>query len=143
MLSVDKTIVIQFVFFIISYIVLSRLIFRPYLERYYSRKTLTDGHEDQAQKLLTQHKDMEVQYEQKVRQVGVHLKTIMDEVRQRVSKQYDEIVDKAKGQAEKEVWEVKNKLCDNYPKLKEEVFQNIPELSKIVVKKILNKENVK
>jgi F0F1-type ATP synthase membrane subunit b/b' len=74
MLSVDATFGIQLLFFLISYFVLSNFLFKPYLAALSERERLTAGSEKQAEEIMAEHKEMKYQYEQKAKQLSVHVK---------------------------------------------------------------------
>ncbi|MCB0384998.1 MAG: ATP synthase F0 subunit B, partial [Bdellovibrionales bacterium] len=98
-LGVNSTLGIQFIIFLVAYVFLTTLVFKPYHRAYEERVKRTEGNTDLAERILTESKDLELQFEQKARALNNETKIIFDHSRTEAMKEYDRMVSQARDRA--------------------------------------------
>ncbi|MCB0364239.1 MAG: ATP synthase F0 subunit B [Bdellovibrionaceae bacterium] len=139
-LGVDSTLGIQFIIFIVAYIFLTTLVFKPYHRAYEERVRRTEGNTDLAERILTESKDLEVQFEQKARALNNETKIIYDHSRSEAMKEYDRMVSQARERAKSIMEKTRLQIAHEFENARSEMNKEIPGITKSVVQKMMGQE---
>ena len=85
-LGLDQTLIFQFCLFIVTYLLLSKLVFEPYFKSFEMRKAKTVGNQQLAMKTLEEIKNLQLEYEQKTREINEQYRTIYEKVKKESTK---------------------------------------------------------
>ena len=85
-LGVDATLGIQFIIFLVSYVFLVNVVFKPYHRAYEERVKRTLGNAEFAERILAETKELEIEFEQKARLLNYETKGIFDSERSEAMK---------------------------------------------------------
>jgi F-type H+-transporting ATPase subunit b len=100
----------QLIVFIVAYLALSQIVFKPYSNALTEREHKTKGGEDLAVEITKKASELQTRYEAKAREVNGTVKTIFDEYRLEAGKEYDKIVSQARNESQKLVDEARRKV---------------------------------
>lgn len=100
-LGINTTAGIQFVFFAIALIFLSKVVFGPYAHALEERERRTKGGEDLALEYQNKSVELQTEYEVKTRDLNSQMKSIIDAAKTQANKDYESAVSKARTEADK------------------------------------------
>jgi F-type H+-transporting ATPase subunit b len=138
-LGINQTAYVQFFIFLIAYITLSQVVFKPYMSAYEERERRTKGGEDLAQELIQQSVELKHQYEQKARQVNGEIKTIYDSFREQAAKEYNEILARARAESQKLIEEARLKVGGEVLEAAKKLKEETPIVASAITHKLLAK----
>lgn len=139
-LGLDSTILPQFIIFLIAYITLSQLVFKPYLAAYDIRKQATAGNQEMAQQTVLEAQELHFTYETKAREINHQIKTIYDAARKDATKLQEDAIYKAREDADKVVKKTREEIRAAVAGAREELKKTVPELSQAISDRLLGKE---
>lgn len=139
-LGVDSTLGIQFIIFLVAYVFLTTLVFKPYHRAYEERVKRTEGNTDLAERILTESKDLELQFEQKARALNNETKIIFDHSRTEAMKEYDRMVSQARDRAKSIMEKTRLQIGHEFESARAELNKEIPGITKTVVQKMMGQE---
>jgi F0F1-type ATP synthase membrane subunit b/b' len=118
-LGIDFTIIIQFFIFLTGYIILTKLVFKPYFNAYLERYNRTEGSEDKATQIIEETEELEKEYEENAKALNYKIKKIFDDEKKSSITAQDEIIKEAqlksaelRSNSERQLEETKNKILD-------------------------------
>lgn len=100
-LGINTTAGIQFVFYAIALIFLSKFVFAPYAHALEEREHRTKGGEDLALEYQQKSSELQAEYETKLRDLNGQIKSIVDTAKTQASKDSESIVNAARAGADK------------------------------------------
>ncbi len=136
-LGVNSTIGIQFIIFVVAYLFLSNLVFKPYHKAFEERVSRTQGDTDLAERIISETKDLELEFETKARSLNNETKIIFDRSRSEAMREYDRMVSQAKQRAKEQLDKSRLQVAHEMEKSREEVTKQIPEITKSLVTKMI------
>jgi len=139
-LGVDATIGIQFVIFVFAYFFLNNLLFKPYHRAYEERIYQTTGNTELAEKIISETKDLELQFETKARSLNNETKIIFDRSRAEAIKEYDRIVSLSRERAQSIMEKARMQITYEMNKSQVEISKEIPGITQSVIKKLIDQE---
>ena len=139
-LGVNSTLGIQFIIFLVAYVFLTTLVFKPYHRAYEERVKRTEGNTDLAERILTESKDLELQFEQKARALNNETKIIFDHSRTEAMKEYDRMVSQARDRAKSIMEKTRLQIGHEFESARAELNKEIPGITKTVVQKMMGQE---
>lgn len=139
-LGVDLTIFFQFVSFLVGYFFLYFLVFKPYMKAYEERERRTEGTEEVAERLLTDTKDLQTEYQVKAQQLNAQYKSLYDKSRTEALKAHDQMVSEARANALQLLEKTRDQLNGEVGKAQEQIDKMTPEVAKEIASKLLGKE---
>ncbi len=139
-IGLDQTILAQFILFLITFIFLNTLVFKPYFAAFEERSSRTVGDQDLAEQVLEETKTLQLEYEQKARKLNLEHKTIYDESKTKALEKYDSIVSTARDKA-KEIMEANRTVIKTeVDNARGQLTAELPAVSKSIATKLLGKE---
>lgn len=139
-LKVDNTLWVQLGVFLFAYLVMSQLVFKPYLDAYQKRQDKTVGGEEQAEKLAQDALVIQNSYEEKLREVNAEFKSIYDKEKSEAQKVYNEKVGLARTEADSIIDATRKEIETNVAAVKQELKNEIPAISAAMTAKLIGKE---
>ena len=139
-LGVDYTLGIQFVIFVVAYLFLTNLVFKPYHRAYEERVNRTAGNTDLAERIISETKDLELEFETKARALNNETKIIFDHSRTEAMKEYDRMVSQARERAKSIMEKTRFQITHEMENARTEINKEIPEITRSVVKKLMGQE---
>lgn len=138
-LGIDSTLYIQMLVFLVTYMALSRLLFKPYLKAYHKRIEVTFGNQEQAEKLNEAVKDLHIQYEAKAREVNMKAQSYFEDAHKEGQLIQAQALERARKEADLLVESNRKQIQTEVEKTKVELQKHVQELSSEISKKILGK----
>ncbi len=98
--GVNHTFWYLFIIFIIASFIMSRLVFKPYLDAYEKREALTIGNEEDAKELIVKANLLEEQFSEKAKDLNGKIKEMFFSAKQKIEQESLEQLSKAKKENE-------------------------------------------
>lgn len=141
-LGANETVWLQLVLFLVAYIFLSKVLFKPYLEAYIERKKRTEGNQQIAERVIAETQELEHVYQKKARSLNTEHKQIYDQSRSQAIHEHSELVNKAKANAKTILEETKANIAEEIKKAKAELQSEAPAVSRSIVNQLAGKDLV-
>ena len=139
-LGVNATVGIQFVLFLITYIILSNVLFKPYYKAFLTRGEKTVGNTEHAERLLAESHDLEAEYEQKAREMNVKVRAIFEENRQQGMREQEKYMAEARSKAKQILDENKQKVQTEVTRARQDLNKEVTQVSQAIASKLLGKD---
>lgn len=139
-LKLNNTIWIQLGCFMVAYLAMSQLLFKPYYEAYRKRQERTVGGEETAEKLTQEALEMQESYEGKLRAVNAEFKTIYDQEKSEAQKSFNDKVAGARKEAEGVLEETRTQVATKVVDVQKDLEKEIPAISSAMASKLIGKE---
>ncbi|MCM2281597.1 MAG: ATP synthase F0 subunit B [Bdellovibrionaceae bacterium] len=139
-LGVDSTLAIHLACFLVSYLALSHLIFKPYLRAYEEREHRTIGNEEHAVRLIQETATLQTQYEQAAKGLNAQIKSAFDRSRTAAQKDYENLVQTAREQAQKTLEASRERLTKEIEATRKALAAEIPAVSAAIASKLAGKD---
>ena len=139
-LKIDSTIWIQLGCFLVSYIALSNLIFKPYYKVYLERNKRTVGGEEHAEKMVQETAQLNEKFASRTREINSEFKTIYDAEKASASKVYNQKITDARGSTQEMTESVRTQIVSEVKKAQGELEKEIPFVSGAIASKLTGKE---
>lgn len=139
-LGIDYTFFYQLVVFLVAYIALTRLLFKPYLKAYHKRLEVTFGNQEVAEKLNAQSQELHIQYENKAREVNTKAQSYYEQAHKEAQAVQASTIEKARKEAEALVQKTRQETLVEADKARADLKKLIPELSHEIERKVLGRE---
>jgi F-type H+-transporting ATPase subunit b len=138
-LGLDQTVWIQLGFFILSYLFLSRFLFKPYLRNLKYRKKNTGGALNEAAQLATITERLAIDYQGKMKKQNEVADQEYSKLKSAGAKEEEKLVSEARIRANKLLDETKKKISSEVTKTKEELRTQIPQISGLIASRLLGR----
>ena len=139
-LGVDWTLGVHLVSFLVSYLALTQLVFKPYMRAYEEREKRTFGNEREAERLIRESGELQAQYEQKAKVLNSQIKSVFDASRSEAQREYDQLVQVARDLASKELEANRSWIGQEIQKTRTALGAEVPALSAIIASKLAGKD---
>ncbi|MBK9293682.1 MAG: hypothetical protein IPM57_04435 [Oligoflexia bacterium] len=138
-LGINKTIWIQLAFFIISYLAVSQLIFKPYSRNLKFRKKQTVDAAAEANKVLSHADVLAIEYEEKLKNQNEKILHLFGQLKSEGVAEEHKLLLSARQNAEKVLNQANQKITQEVALAKKELQQKLPEFSKAAASKLLGR----
>ena len=139
-LGVDHTIWIQLGCFIVSYLALTELVFKPYLRAFHERERLTIGNEESAVRIIEEARNLENEYERKARSLNGEVRGVYDSHRTEALEEYDRVVQAARSKAEGLLTLARQKITAETQAARKSLSAEIPAVSLAIASRLAGKD---
>jgi len=136
-LGIDSTIIIQFFVFLAGYVVLTRLVFKPYFKAYLERYNRTTGSEDLASQIDSETELLEKEFEENAKAINFKIKKIFDDEKKVALQKQDGLVKDAYLKATELRNKSKLKLDENKKSIMDQLEKEVEPLSELIKQKVL------
>ena len=139
-LKLNITIIPQFCFFFVTYLILSRLVLRPYFEAFKKRQEATVGSHEHTENLLSETLEIQGRYETRARDLNSRIKHVFDLAKKEAGHAQGQVVQGAREESDKLVKRNRENIRLAINKAREDLKKEVPELSKAISDRLLGKE---
>jgi F-type H+-transporting ATPase subunit b len=139
-LDLDSTIVLQLLIFIVTMVVLSRFLFRPYLEVKAARGGGMEGARDDARRMDEEAQARLADYENSLAQARSKANAERAKLQAEAVKRDHEITDAARGATQAALDEARGKLDKDAAAARAQLEPRAQEIARSIFKKILGRE---
>jgi F-type H+-transporting ATPase subunit b len=138
-LGIDITSVYQLVIFLTAYIVLSELIFKPYLAAYIEREKRTVGGQEEANSILARSQQVQAEYEKRAKAINHEIKVIVDGARSEALKSQEHSLKIAQSNFEQKSSEIHKAVQSKLKTALTTMEGEVSEVSRMIVNKLIGK----
>ncbi len=139
MLSVDKTLVIQLVIFLVGLFLLNRLVFRPLLGVWDRREELTTGTLREAEEMTRKAEGAIAEYNEKIAEARAQATETRNELRQRGQGESSKMLVSARDAAQAELEDTRETLEREVSKIRTDLQGEIEALAAQISERVLEK----
>ncbi len=136
-LGIDNTLWYQLAIFIIFFVVVRFLFFKPFLELILMRKTKTTGVEGEASTLVKQAEDKEEEYRQKLYAARVQARRIRDEILQESKDKASVTLALARKAAKNRIESGREEIIKESEKAMKDLESHVGKISSLFVDKVM------
>ena len=136
-LGVNSMLWMQMGIFLFAYLVLTNLIFKPYLRAFEERQKRTVGNEALAERLINETKQLQQDYELKARAINNQFKSIYDEARAEASGEYERVITNAREKAAHLLEASRSQVATEIATARSMLGSQVPEVTNEIVKRLL------
>lgn len=138
-LGINPTAGIQFVFFAIALLFLTKFVFAPYAHAHEERERRTKGGEELALEYHAKAIELQSEYETKIRHLNADMKTLVDASKSEANKHYENAVSKSREEADKLVAENRKKIAQEIEAASIELKSQTQTVALAITNKLLGK----
>ena len=138
-LGMNDTIYPQFAIFIVTFVFLNHLVFKPYLNAYLERRKRTVGSQDVAKEILADIESRDAQYSKEAKEINARIKVVFDEKKTLATKESNAIIADAQSTAQEKIATGKRELSEIYSKAKDQMKSFVPEIGQAIKQRLLDR----
>lgn len=139
-LGVDSTIAYQFALFVVLYMVMYWLVFKPYFWAFEERQKLTLGNKGLAEQYLSDGEKLQTEYEIRARDLNSQFKVIFDKARSEATQEQDRLMADARHKSAAILQSARNDLKTQVEVARRELTGQTADVTQAIITKILGKE---
>lgn len=139
-LGVNSSIFAQLVIFLIAYVLLSRIAFKPYLEALNKRDANTVGGEETAEKLNQEVESLKKEFDEKAKEMSLAQMEIYNSAQAEAQKTYDSLVAQERKNSEDSIESMKTKVKKNIGEARGQMSSEVPKVSQEIIGKLIGKK---
>ncbi|MEM8609495.1 MAG: ATP synthase F0 subunit B [Myxococcota bacterium] len=139
-IDLDNTIWIQLVLFVVAFLVLRPLVFRPMIALFEAREGAIHGAKLEAQRLQDEAQAGTAEFDEEMRKLRLQAGEERDRLRNEGKALERDVLDKVRSETARQLAEADQKLKADAQRLRAEVDANIPTLARDIASKMLNRE---
>ncbi len=133
----DRTIAIQFGLFCVSWAVLHRFVFRPYVKLIHAREAKTTGLQEKAAKARERGEKLKTDYETFMKSERKKLTSWVEEERKRIGESEHEILNEARSAASAQLEQVRKKISADSETVRKDLFPKAADYASQIVSKLI------
>ena len=135
----DYTIIIQFVIFILTWMIIGRLLFKKIALLLEERTKRTGGARQETERLLVKVEELSSEYQARVEEVKREAREEREKMKKDALKVEKEIVEQAKQDAARTISDLRVRLEEESTGVREDFRKKAPELSRELVSQVLGR----
>ena len=139
-LGVNQTIWIQLGCFLVSYIALTELIFKPYMKAYHEREKRTIGGEEYAVRIIEEAQELTGNYEKRARELNSEIKKMHDIKRSDALKDYEKMLTEARANSSALIEGARSKISVEVEAARKKIAAEIPAVSSAIASRLAGKD---
>lgn len=139
-LGVNSTLPIQFAQFIIVFVILKYVLFKPYFGAYLERSNRTVGKTELAERYVTETRALEEQFARLAQESNERYKAIYDQARAEATRDYENVVNEARERTKKVADEALVKIHGEMERARTQLGQEVQAVAQIISQKLIGKE---
>jgi len=140
LIDIDGTVLVQFVLFLILYVIANRLLFQPYLRLREKRKAGIDGARAEAERMTGEADSKLAEYEQQLAEARAKGNEEGRKLRSEATAHEREVTDKARAEAQKAIDEATAKMRAQVEEARNQLLPQANALAKQMATKLLDRE---
>lgn len=135
----DYTIIIQFVIFLLTWMIIGRLLFKPIASLLEERRRKTGGARQEAERLLEKVEELSSEYQARIEKVKKEVSEESERMRKETLKMEEEILGQAKQDAAQIISELRVRLEEESIRVRETLREKAYELSRDLASQVLGR----
>jgi len=139
MISLDYTILLQMLLFLLLWIVLTRMLFRPYLRLLEEREKRTEGAEDESLTLEQEGQRLRALYEEGLAKARAEGEAAKEAVLQEVRQQREQVLSRAREEATETLERVRQEIRHELAREREIASREAEVIAQDMVAKVLGR----
>jgi F-type H+-transporting ATPase subunit b len=139
-LGVNQTIWIQLGCFLVSYLALTELVFKPYMKAYHEREKRTVGGEESAIRIVEEAQELTGHYEKRAREMNSEIKHVYDKKRSEALKDYEAMLAEARKTSSSLVEASRAKIKTEVEAARKKIAAEIPAVSGAIASRLAGKD---
>lgn len=139
-LGINSTVWLQLASFLVSYLALSNLVFKPYLKAYRERERRTVGGEESAVRTVEEAQQLQLTYEQRAKHLNSEIRSVYEAHRSEATKQYEKQVEAARAEAAEALDSARQKISTEVQAARKSLSAEIPAVSRAIASRLSGKE---
>ncbi len=139
-LGVNQTLWIQLGCFLVSYIALTELIFKPYMKAYHEREKRTVGGEEFAIRIIEEAQELTGNYEKKAREINADIKSMYDIKRTDALRDYEQMLADARESSSQLIEGARKKISAEVESARKKLAAEIPAVSSAIASRLAGKD---
>jgi len=140
LIDIDLTAVVQFVLFVLTYLVANKLLFQPYLELRARRKAGIDGAREEAERMTAQADAKLADYEKSLAVARDRANEEGRKVRAEAANHEREVTDQARASAQKSIDEAQKRMRSETETARGQLMPQAEAIAKSIANKLLGRE---
>jgi F0F1-type ATP synthase membrane subunit b/b' len=128
------------VIFLMTYLFLHFVLFRPYFKAYLGRVERTMGRAEMAERYLAESRSLQAEYEAKAQELSHKYRAIFDSSRAKAMREYDQMVNEARQAAKAEFETAKKSIAAEMQGARKNLQAEVPVLSEVITARLLGKD---
>jgi F0F1-type ATP synthase membrane subunit b/b' len=139
-LGVNSTLALQFVIFIVTFLIMKIVLFKPYFEAFNKRNERTIGQTEQAEKYLEESRKLEDEYAAKAKEVNERYRKIYDQTRVEANKEHERLVSEARARSKQLMDQSRTQIETQVQAVKAQIAQEVNNVSQLINHKLIGKD---
>ncbi len=139
-LGVNHTIFYQLAIFLVVYIFLSQVLFKPYFAAFAQRKERTVGNQDKAESLLEDARRLEEAFASRAKEINDQIRAVYEQEKSQSLKTQEREMLAAREQAKATVEANRARIEDEIDRVQKELNVQAPLVSQAIVAQLLGKD---
>lgn len=136
-LGVNSTVKYQLVTFLVAYVFLYMVLFKPYYKAYLERVSRTLGQTDLAEKYLLETQSLQAEFERKSRDINNKYKEVYESGRKQAMQEYDQVVGAAKASAKTQVDAAKMQIAGQVKEARQQLEKEVVTVAGVISGRLL------
>lgn len=139
-LGVNWTLYAQFAIFVVSFVVLKTVLFDPYFAAYLERNNRTVGKAEQAERFLSETRELEEKFAARARELNERYKAAYDKTRSEATKEYDRLVGAARDTSKKALDESRVRIQKEMESARGQLTQEVGGVAQLINRQLIGKD---
>lgn len=136
-LGINQTLWVQLGIFLITYVLIKKIVFDPYFRAFEERQSKTVGSMGRAETLQAQTRELEAQYQKAARENSAGIKEIFDKSRSEAVLEQEKTLSAAREDSKDIVEKARARINDEISKVRVELLKEAPVLSQTIADRLL------
>lgn len=139
-LGVNSTLPYQLATFLVVFVVLKYLLFRPYFSAFNERRERTVGKTELAERFVSEARELEEKYTMRAQEVNDRFRDIYDKGRAEAMKEYDGLVNDARAKTRGLVDQARKKIHSEMESARKQLSTEVGTVTQLINHKLIGKD---
>jgi F-type H+-transporting ATPase subunit b len=139
-LGVNPTLWIQLGIFLVTFLILQFVLFKPYFAAFNERNERTLGQTELAERYITQTRELEEKFAAKASEVNEKYRAVFDQTRTEANKEFDTVIGGARARAKQLIDETRKKIQAEMESARTQLDKEVGTVSQLINSKMIGKE---
>lgn len=139
-LGINTTVWIQLAIFLVSFIILNYLVFRPYFRAHFERHARTEGGREGTSQVLQSNQLLQSEYEQKARTTNDKIRLVFEKAKSDALLEQTNVLNRAREGAHNQLRISREKLEKELQLARQQLTQEVREIGLIIANKLIGSE---
>ena len=140
MITIDSSVVLQIVSFLVFWFLLNKLLFKPYLGILEERENKTEGTRAEAAQLVDETDRLKTEYEQAIAEATAEAQAVKETIRSEAARARDQILNRAREEAAGRLQVARETLLREIQQSRAQAARDAETIAREMVEKILGRK---